>query len=298
MSENITIFNKNDRDMIVNHMREHGYVVVNILSKTKAHKLKKEFEKWFFSLNKYVNTSSWNTMPDQILGIIKSYGIGQAEFMWKLRKNKDVKSIFRYLYDVDIDTPLISSYDGVCYHPKELAEKKENINLWTHVDIHPKKHSNPKYQTFQSLINLEDNTHENDGAFSFCPKTHKLTYDFYKDLPHINNNDDFFRVPLHLIKSNNIDIYSVHVPKGCMVIWDSRTIHCNIPPNKTGKPNIHDRLVAYVCMVPKYMVNKDTLEKLKLWKNTNRTTSHSPINPKVSIDDIIYNTNTRIKVKI
>jgi hypothetical protein len=238
-------------------------------------------------------------MPDQLFGIIKSYGIGQTEFMWKLRRNKKIRSIFRYLYDVDTNTQLVTSYDGVCYYPKQLAIEKENINLWTHVDIHPKRHSKKEFKTFQSFINLEDNTIENDGAFVLCP--HKLNYDFYKDILYVqgnNDDNDFFKVPIEYLKSKKVKLFSIHAPKGTMVIWDSRIIHCNVPPTKSDIANLHDRLVAYICMVPKFMVSKDTLKKLKLWKKTNRTTSHSPINPNVNNDYVVYNKNTCIIPKV
>ena len=39
----------------------------------------------------------------------------------------------------------------------------------------------------------------------------------------------------------------LHVPAGSLVIWDSRTFH----QNQYGAPNSEERLVQYVCFLPK-----------------------------------------------
>lgn len=280
--------NYNDFYNIETHLEKFGYVVINLLNDKEVNNLSTSFHKWLYSLSPEINNTSWDTMPDQIHGIIKSYGIGQSKMMWKLRRNVKIKRIYQYLYNVPKNTRMICSYDGVCYHPKELAVYKKSVELWPHIDINPSR----PYKTFQSLITLEDNTSENDGSFVIYPKSHKFNFDFIK------NDDDFNRISpsyLHSFKPRNI-----RVPKGHMIIWNSLTVHCNIPPTKSNTDLsmsiVHDRLVAYVCMVPQKMVSRKTLQKLYEWKDTNRTTGHCPINPRVNTDEVIYNKTTKILI--
>lgn len=65
----------------------------------------------------------------------------------------------------------------------------------------------------------------------------------------------------------------IKVKAGTLVIWDSKLIHCNL---NNGE---RDRIVMYVCMVPKDMVSKKALRKLERYKEQKITTGHSPFFP-------------------
>src|SRR6185436_11401998 len=53
---------------------------------------------------------------------------------------------------------------------------------------------------------------------------------------------------------------SIRCPKGSMVFWDSRTIHCGHEPMKDREePNF--RSIAYICCTPRSLATKKVLEK-------------------------------------
>ena len=71
-----------------------------------------------------------------------------------------------------------------------------------------------------------------------------------------------------------------HVKAGSLVLWDSRVFH----QNQYGKPNSEERIVQYVCYLPKNH-EKNTLamrKKRQKYFNERRTTSHWPCPIKVN----------------
>ena len=86
----------------------------------------------------------------------------------------------------------------------------------------------------------------------------------------------------------------VQCKAGDMIIWDSRSIHCNCPsqlplPKKSGKDNESDekennnndtidwdliRMTCYVCMVPKYKAPNDVLQERQLAFKQHVTATH------------------------
>ena len=44
----------------------------------------------------------------------------------------------------------------------------------------------------------------------------------------------------------------MHIPAGALVLWESRTFH----QNQYSKPNSEERLIQYVCYLPKKSRNK------------------------------------------
>ena len=67
----------------------------------------------------------------------------------------------------------------------------------------------------------------------------------------------------------------VHAKAGDMILWDSRTIHCNEPGS--GKV-VEDflRVGAYVTMAPRKGVEKNVIEQRKAAWKTHTGTNHYP----------------------
>ena len=60
----------------------------------------------------------------------------------------------------------------------------------------------------------------------------------------------------------------VHCQPGDLIIWDSRTIHCNTPATAPDERTVDEpvellRIVAYVCMAPVSFVPADQLEEFR-----------------------------------
>jgi hypothetical protein len=280
------VFEICDRQCIKDHLDKYGYVAIRVLSKNDVKNLKSKFKSWYFNLHPNININSWNTLPDQVAGIIKGYKVGHTNFMWDIRNNICVNYVYQLIYNSK--ERMVPSYDGCTYYPKNLGTNSTAESLWPHID------KNPYMNTllYQSAISLESNMNENDGGFVCWEKTHYLDTSFYSDIvdPDKEYPEEFFRIPHDAI--SDIKPKILRVPKGTMIVWNSSLIHCNLPPSKNA---VHDRLVAYVCMVPISMLSIEQFLYLQKLKNHKKTTTHSPLHPRICHDNIFYNKDTIIK---
>ena len=66
----------------------------------------------------------------------------------------------------------------------------------------------------------------------------------------------------------------LNVPAGSLVLWDSRTFH----QNQYGEPNSEERIVQYICYLPKNNPNNTNSQtkKRKKYFEERRTTSYWP----------------------
>ena len=73
---------------------------------------------------------------------------------------------------------------------------------------------------------------------------------------------------------------SITCPKGSLVCWDSRLIHCGVEASK-GRPEAHTRAIVYLCYMPRSLSTPTLLtKKRKAWDEL-RTTTHWPCTPKL-----------------
>jgi len=79
----------------------------------------------------------------------------------------------------------------------------------------------------------------------------------------------------------NVLLKKIKCPKGSLVLWDSRTIHCGIEPLKNRK-NPNFRAIIYLCYLPRSLATSKQLEKKIKAFETLRTTSHWPCNIKLN----------------
>jgi GR25 family glycosyltransferase involved in LPS biosynthesis len=72
----------------------------------------------------------------------------------------------------------------------------------------------------------------------------------------------------------------IKCPKGSMVLWDSRTIHCGLEPLK-GRKTQNFRCVAYLCYMPRVLAKESQIiKKIKAFEEK-RMTTHWPCNIKL-----------------
>ena len=72
----------------------------------------------------------------------------------------------------------------------------------------------------------------------------------------------------------------IQCPKGSMVFWDSRTIHCGVEAEK-HRHEQNFRAVIYLCYTPRAWITKANLQKKQKYLEELRTTNHYPQKPKV-----------------
>ena len=251
----------------------NGYTIIpNILNKEEINEYKKDFFYWF---NNTPNLKEHHNIIHSN-GIIKYYDIGHQKFVWKIRINKNIQNIFKYLWDTD---ELIVSFDGCCYYTKDY---NKNDTYWTHTDQSPNKKG---LHCYQSFVSLTDNI---EKTIILYEKSHLLHEHYFKTMGITGNND------WQIIDKSYLDNFSttfkkLKVNKGDLVIWDSRTFHQNVSGNKEIK---EERLVQYLCYCPREKINKNFEEQKKrhLFFKNYRTTNHWPNNlTVVPMQPIIYN---------
>ena len=200
-------------------------------------------------------------------GIFKHHCIGHQRHAWLIRTNQKVQDVYKYLWNTN---ELVVSFDGSCYIDKSCSKKD---NIWTHTDQSPQKKGLHCYQGYVSLTTNEERT------FVVYEGSHSLHEQYFIDTNNTSNNN-WQLINHKYLESIKDQKRILKVSAGSMVLWDSRTLH----QNQYGKPNSEDRLVQYICYLPKSHI-KNTIkmqEKRLTYFNQLRTTSHWPCPIKVN----------------
>ena len=157
----------------------------------------------------------------------------------------------------------------------EMKKRDHNTTCWAHVD-QAGKHSK-HFDGYQSFISLTDNQHK---TMRIWKKTHKFYYKYCKRHNLLKSNSRFQKIDKDTIDALDTERVSLktdlRVPKGALVIWDSRLIHQN---TYGEKGNGEERRVQYISFRPKtHPLNTDSQkEKRTKYFHERRTTAHDPI---------------------
>jgi ectoine hydroxylase-related dioxygenase (phytanoyl-CoA dioxygenase family) len=216
--------------------------------------------------------------------LIQYYGIGHAQFAWNLRQNPKIISIFSKLYDCS-EEDLLVSFDGSSLHlPPEVTRKGWFNNKWLHTD---QSFLDDTTYCIQSWVTALD-VNEDDATLLVLEKSHLFHKQFGKEHGK-NSKDDWYKLSASEVewykKVHSCEERRVKCPRGSLVLWNSKTIHCGVEPLRTrGKENI--RAVSYLCYQPKtLLVTKKDLEKCLNKKQKAflelRTTTHWPLKSKL-----------------
>jgi len=212
--------------------------------------------------------------------LLKNWNIGHAHISWKIRQNPKILEIFSILWNVKPEELLVS-FDSLSFHiPPEITKRGWfKDNLWLHSD---QSFTDNRFKCVQAWVTGLD-VNENDGTLAFLEKSHNFHEDFGRDFE-IKDKKDWYKldnIELEYYLNNECELKKIKCPKGSLVLWDSRTIHCGIQPNKQRTaPNF--RAIIYLCYQPRIFANKKQLEKkIKAFEEL-RTTSHWPCNIKLN----------------
>lgn len=278
----------NETTLIREDLKEKGYSVVQILTEEEVKESMDLFWQFLTGLGTGLdrnNKKTWKvktTWPDQIHGIIKSYGIGQSELLWRARTHPKVLALFRFLWGPH----LITSFDGAGFYPQhpDFVSTK-TYNPWYHRDQSPKRNG---LECIQGVLQLTDTTRKGSGGFLCFPQSHKVNFTtLYEDATTTKN---WWKLPYATEQFNSHTAKVIGAPAGAIVIWDSRLIHANCPP--TLKP----RAVIYLCMKPATISLALQKKRVKYF-NTNRTTSHWPDKVSVNSDSKRFRSTNEVDPK-
>lgn len=200
-------------------------------------------------------------------GIYKFHEAGHQRHAWYIRTRPRVREVFKGLWDTN---ELTVSFDGSCYIPKSLKKKDK---IWTHTDQAPGKLGR---HCIQGYVALTSNT---ERTFVCYEGTHNIHEKYFKDRGITKGGD--WQLIEHDVVNAMKDYKKINdVKAGSLVLWDSRVFH----QNQYGKPGSEERIVQYVCYLPKNH-EKNTMamrKKRRKYFNERRTTSHWPCPIKVN----------------
>ena len=246
-------------DTIKRELDRDGYSIIpNILSTDDIQYCKELFKSWQHTIPNHDITHK--TIDPH--GIYRYHQSGHTRHAWYIRTRPTVQNIFKQLWNTD---ELIVSFDGCCYIPKEWTTKD---TCWTHTD---QAANSTGLKCYQGLVSLTDNR---ERTFVVYKGSHTYHEEYFKQ-QNISNSKKWQLIDKDTLNTIESSKTILHVPAGALVIWDSRTFH----QNQYGKPNIEERMVQYVCYLPKsHIKNTDNMRKKRLnYFHTRRTTSHYPV---------------------
>jgi hypothetical protein len=210
------------------------------------------------------------------------FGVGQSEFLWHCRSLPKIKKAFSMVWDNEED--LLVSFDGCgVFRPPEVNPDWMTKGGWYHVDQNGAQRK--EKSCIQGLLNLIPSG-PHDGGFLVLPKSQEIFTSMFENS---TSTKDFFMIPKKswiwsTLAKREAKIQKVCLDAGDFVMWDSRAIHCNTPPDEVKELATHNmegvdlkRLVAYVCMLPTRLVSsKKTIKERITGYLEGTTTSHWP----------------------
>lgn len=243
---------------IKEELKTKGYCVIpNVLSPEEITEAKTLFNNWRKSIPNLDQLH--NTIDPH--GIFKFHEIGHQEHAWYIRTKPQVINIFKKLWETD---ELIVSFDGSCYISKEFSKKD---NIWTHTDQAP---NNKGVQCYQGFVALTDNKERTLVVYEGSHNYHEK----YFEEKNICDSKNWHLIDHEKIEELKDSKKTLEIPAGSLVLWDSRTFH----QNQYGKPNSEERMIQYICYLPKSHPKNTKAQqnkRLKYFKER-RTTSHWP----------------------
>tara|TARA_B110000261_G_C13022425_1_gene332668 strand:+ start:163 stop:1020 length:858 start_codon:yes stop_codon:yes gene_type:complete len=250
---------------MINELKENGYTIIhNVLSaKEVTHSLK-----MFYSWKETVPNHDIIHKECDPHGIYKYNQAGHQDFAWFIRTRPSVKNVFETVWHTN---ELTVSFDGSCFIPKEFDGQDK---FWCHSDQSPKYNF---FKCYQGLVALTDNK---ERTLVVWDKTHLTHHEYFKNIGREKDPSNWQRIPNEDEDTLKPLKRVLHVPAGSMVLWDSRLFH----QNQYGPAGCEERVVQYVCMLPKNVKTNSAHQQKKrqLYFDTKRMTSHYPYPIKVN----------------
>lgn len=215
--------------------------------------------------------------------LLQHHEVGHSQVVWDVRQNEKVVNVFSKLWDTRPED-LLCSFDGLSIHlPPEITKRGYFRNLWYHTD---QSYLNNKFECVQGFVTAYD-VNDGDATLTVLESSHKYHEEFSKTYK-FDKEEDKKKISelkqnwYKLTKEEEQFYYekgcvrtAIKCPKGSLVLWDSRTIHCGKESDKERKePNT--RFIVYVCMMPRKLSNPLNIKKKQKAFQEMRMTTHWP----------------------
>jgi ectoine hydroxylase-related dioxygenase (phytanoyl-CoA dioxygenase family) len=206
--------------------------------------------------------------------LIQHWCIGHSDFVWKVRQNMKVIEVFANIYNVKPEDLLVS-FDGASIHmPPEITKRGWNRNnTWFHSDQSFKRND---FECVQGWVTSYD-VNVGDSTLAFLEGSHNYHKEF-SEKTGVVDTKDWYKLnekEFEFFKSAGCEEKRIKCPRGSLVLWDSRTIHCGTEAFKQrAKSNF--RCIVYVCYQPRNLCNEKNIVKKRKAFEEMRMTTHWP----------------------
>lgn len=264
-------------------------VVENVLTDNEIVNLREIMWKWLNYKTKNMDNpvvegkedtyvSLFNLFPKHGM-LFQHWDFGHNPLSWYVRQNANVIKKFASIWNTN---DLLTSFDGISVSlPCEITDRGWYKNKeWFHSDQCFKRND---FECVQSLVNIYD-VLEGDATLRVIRGSHKLHRKF-QEIFQIKDSSDW-----HLLNPEEKQFYikelgpmsdiCVKAKAGSLVLWDSRTIHQGVEPQR-GRSKINIRCAPYVCMTPATLASKSQIKKRIKYFEERRTCNHWPHKIKV-----------------
>ena len=207
--------------------------------------------------------------------LLQYWGVGHTQASWDVRQNPKVADIFAHLWNCRNADELLVSFDGMSLHlPPETTGRGWNRgNTWFHTD---QSFTTPDFRCVQSFVTGLD-IEENDATLAVFEGSHKYHQEF-RDRFEVSDKSNWYKLTKEqepFYAERECTPVRIRCPKGSLVLWDSRTIHCGVESNR-GRANPKMRVVIYVCYLPRSLCSEANLKKKRKALEEMRATTHNP----------------------
>ena len=210
-------------------------------------------------------------LPILSRGVLLHY-IGHCNFVWEIREL--CAPIFAKMWGVNPED-LISSFDGGCFLTPKRVDKFVN---WVHVDTPRDPTGTYNFNCVQGIVNFLDNDAK-DGGLVLVEGSNTIIKEYMDKHP--SEGISWGMADMNDPLLNQRKLIKICAPAGHIILFDSRTFHCNIPPSGSNV-----RICTYVCMQPRIVCSQEELLKRQKLYEEGRMTGHaligkySKVNPK------------------
>ena len=234
----------------------------------------------------WTDAAGW--LPDPGNGIVNGFGFGQSAAQWALRLRPRVRRAFEAVWGT---ADLLVSFDGgnMVRPARAGAPWAPTRGGWWHVDQNALRAGQRGRCCVQGLVTLTD-ANAATGGLCVVPRSHRDFAALCARAPLARAKGAFVPVDARdpLLARGGV---LVCARAGDLILWDSRTAHCNTPalaPAEEAEEEEEEgrakrdpavslqRQVGYVCMTPARWATAETLARRRDAFVRGESTSHWP----------------------
>ena len=222
---------------------------------------------------------SWYELYPKHSMLIQNFQFGHTQTVWDVRQNPKVIQPFADIWDTPA-CDMLCSFDGISFHiPPEKTRRGWFRNNWLHTD---QSYLRNEFECVQGWVTGED-VEEGDATLTFLKNSHNY-HKWAAETFNMTDKADWIKLTPEMyekyVEEKGCVQECIKCPKGSLVLWDSRLVHCGKEPDK-GRTNQNTRYIVYVCMTPRRLATEANLKKKRKAMDELRMTTHWPHKPKL-----------------